>query len=381
MDNNHLSIIYLHNQRLMVGKANDIMIMKTCYSLSKSGNNVGIITGNPYIDGDIFEYYGLKKIPNFNIIRVPMLRSKPFSWHAIYNFFCLLKLIELKRKNDVDIIYLREIKLARFILRFKYLINLPIVIEVHDLKIKKFYDYCPEKNNDEEYVFKHVNGIIVLLNVFGEVLKETYDIGNVPMIKIPLAADRNDYSYKYSGKRVICYAGQLYHAQGVDLLIKSLNYLRDVKLHIIGDGKDLEKLKRLVFEERLYGRVIFHGFVKPSEVYNKVKDADLMVICARNKGKRRYSAHVKLYEYMAMGKPIVAFDMPSIREDTVDMKNIVLAEPDNPEDLARKISIVLDNRDFAESLAFNAYDTAGDFSWDKRGERLSEFFLRIVRSV
>lgn len=378
METKCLSIVYLHNQRLMVGRANDIMIMRTCYHLSKLGHNVNIITGKPCKSGDVFSYYGLKATPNINITIVPMVRGNFFSWHAIYNLFCLLKLYTLKKNRNVDIVYLREIKLAKFLLRFKKIINLPVVIEVHDLKIKKFYDNHPVKNPEEEYVFKRVNGIIVLLNVFGNILKETYDIGDIPLVKIPLAADKTEFSYKYSNNKKIFYIGQVYPAQGVDLLIESINYLKDARLFIIGDGKDLIRLKKITHEIGLSNRVVFYGFVPPDKINEIAKDADVMVISARNKGKRRYSSHAKLYEYMAMGKPIVAFDLPSIREETEDLKNIVLAKPDDPKDLANKISMVFDNKNFAEALALNAYKKAEDFSWDKRSRRLSDFFYRVL---
>jgi len=380
MTTNHLSIVYPHNQRLMGGKANDILIMRTCHALARNGHNVNLVTGRPFEGGDIYDYYGIKASSRLNIIKVPMLRGKPFSWHFIYNLFCLFKLIELKRSNMADIVYLRELKLARFLLRFKKVIGLPFAIEVHDLKIKKFYEFLPKRNPMEQYVFKNVDGIIVLLNVFGDILKETYDINNIPLVKIPLASDRFPFSYKLSDKKMICYIGQLYPAQGIELMLESLTYLPDASLSIIGgNDRDLHRLKRIAADKGLSDRTLFHGFVKPQHVFERAKDADVMVICAVNKGKRRYSAHAKLYEYMAMGKPIVAFDIPSIREETINMKNVLLAKPDDPKDLATKIAMVLNNKELAEALAFNAYQTAEDYTWEKRANRLADFFKSLIK--
>jgi glycosyltransferase involved in cell wall biosynthesis len=102
-----------------------------------------------------------------------------------------------------------------------------------------------------------------------------------------------------------------------------------------------------------------------------------MVIPALDRGKRRYSAHTKLYEYMAMGKPVVAVDLPSISEEVTDGKDVLLVKPESPGDLAEKISYVLHNQKVAEELARNAYKTADAFSWEKRAEKLSEFFYRV----
>jgi glycosyltransferase involved in cell wall biosynthesis len=373
-----LSIIYLHNQRLMGGKAHDIVIMRTCYALARSGHCVKIITGPPLRGDTIFSYYGLHPIPEFEVIRIPMVRGRTFSWHAVFNFFCLLKLFSLRRKGMADIIYLREIKLARFLLKFRRFLRLPFVIEVHDLKIKKFYDSCPEKEKSEDYVFHRVHGIVVLLNVFGDILKETYRVSGIPVVKVPLAAGKAPFPEHQNGHKTVGYVGQLYPAQGVDVLVTAMRFLPDARLSIIGGReKDLKRLKNLAATMYLNERIDFHGFVNPHRVPEIARDADVMVICALNRGKRRYSAHTKLYEYMAMGKPIVAVDLPSIREEVTDGKDILLANPEDPQDLAEKITSVLNNRNLAETLALNAYQTADEFSWEKRADRLADFFSTV----
>ena len=373
-----LSIIYLHNQRLMGGKAHDIVIMRTCYALARSGHCVKIITGAPLRGDTIFSYYGLHPIPEFEVIRIPMARGRTFSWHAVFNFFCLLKLFSLRRKGMADIIYLREIKLARFLLKFRRFLRLPFVIEVHDLKIKKFYGSCPEKEKSEDYVFHRVHGIVVLLNVFGDILKETYRVSGIPVVKVPLAAGKAPFPEHQNGHKTVGYVGQLYPAQGVDILVTAMRFLPDARLSIIGGReKDLKRLKNLAATMYLNERIDFHGFVNPHRVPEIARDADVMVICALNRGKRRYSAHTKLYEYMAMGKPIVAVDLPSIREEVTDGKDILLANPEDPQDLAEKITSVLNNRNLAKTLALNAYQTADEFSWEKRADRLADFFSKV----
>jgi glycosyltransferase involved in cell wall biosynthesis len=378
--NQFLSIVYPHNQRLMSGKAHDIVIMRTCHAVAKQGHAVKVITGKPARPDTVYDFYGLRPLPGFEILQVPMLRGRTFSWHGVFNFFCLLKILDLKRRGQVDVIYLREIKLARFLLKFKHLIGLPFVIEVHDLKIRKFYDSCPGKDKNEDAVFRKVDAIIVLLNSFGAILKEVYDVSGTPVIKVSLAAERTPFLYSANkgAQKTIGYIGQLYPMQGVDVLIKALPYLPDTRLNVIGGNKkDLSRLKHLASHLKVGERIEFHGFVNPHRVAEMAKDIDVMVICALNRGKRRYSAHTKLYEYMAMGKPIVAVDLPSIREEVSDGKDALLANTEDPKDLAEKIGYVLDKPEVARQLAVNAYRSADEFSYEKRAFRLSEVFAMV----
>lgn len=378
--NQFLSIVYPHNQRLMSGKAHDIVIMRTCHAVAKQGHTVKVITGTPARPDTVYDFYGLRPLPGFEILQVPMLRGRTFSWHGVFNFFCLLKILDLKRRGQADVIYLREIKLARFLLKFKELIGLPFVIEAHDLKIRKFYDSCPEKDKSEAAVFRKVDAIIVLLNSFGTILKEVYDVSGTPVIKVSLAAEKVPFPLAgdKTSHKIIGYIGQLYPMQGVDVLIEALSYLPDAGLSVIGGSEpDLSRLKHLASRLNIDKRIKFHGFVNPHRVAEIAKDIDVMVISALDRGKRRYSAHTKLYEYMAMGKPIVAVDLPSVREEVIDGENALLVKPEDAADLAEKIVYVLNNPDAAESLAIGAYRAAEEFSWEKRAQRLSEIFREV----
>jgi glycosyltransferase involved in cell wall biosynthesis len=80
---------------------------------------------------------------------------------------------------------------------------------------------------------------------------------------------------------------------------------------------------------------------------------------------------------MAMGKPVVAVDLPSVREEVSDGKDVLLANPEDPGSLAEKIGYVLDNPEAARQLAVNAYRSADEFSYEKRALRLSEVFATV----
>ena len=78
-----------------------------------------------------------------------------------------------------------------------------------------------------------------------------------------------------------------------------------------------------------------------------------------------------------MGKPIVAVDLPSIREEVKDRENVLLVAPEDPKSLAEGIAEILNNPELAEHLAVNAYAAADEFSWEKKAEKLSQFFQHI----
>jgi glycosyltransferase involved in cell wall biosynthesis len=79
---------------------------------------------------------------------------------------------------------------------------------------------------------------------------------------------------------------------------------------------------------------------------------------------------LKLFEYMAAGKPIVASDLPAFREVVRDNEHASLVEPGKPDALARGIRRVLDDMALAERIARHAFEQAPAYSWARRAERL-----------
>jgi glycosyltransferase involved in cell wall biosynthesis len=84
----------------------------------------------------------------------------------------------------------------------------------------------------------------------------------------------------------------------------------------------------------------------------------------------RYTSPLKLFEYMAAGRPIVASDLPALREVLTDGENALLVEPGNAAQLADAIGRLLHDPELAQRLAAAAWRDVQAYSWDRRAERL-----------
>jgi glycosyltransferase involved in cell wall biosynthesis len=85
-----------------------------------------------------------------------------------------------------------------------------------------------------------------------------------------------------------------------------------------------------------------------------------------------YTSPLKLFEYMAAGAPIVAAELPSIREVIKHGDNGWLVAPDDPGALAAGIRHVLQNRDLASAMAAKAARDAKNYTWQSRAARIVE---------
>ena len=107
-----------------------------------------------------------------------------------------------------------------------------------------------------------------------------------------------------------------------------------------------------------------------------LRDAAVLVLPNRaTTVSARYTSPLKLFEYLALGKPIVASDLPALREVLRDQENAILVPPDRPLALAAALREVLDDPALAERLGRGARADAPQYSWDRRAWRL-EMLMR-----
>ena len=87
-----------------------------------------------------------------------------------------------------------------------------------------------------------------------------------------------------------------------------------------------------------------------------------------------YTSPLKLFEYMASGRPIVASDLPSIREILTHERNALLIAPGNPQALTAAIRRLIEDRALGERIARQALEDAREYTWDRRAARLEALF-------
>ena len=126
------------------------------------------------------------------------------------------------------------------------------------------------------------------------------------------------------------------------------------------------------FQKKL-PNVIFTGYLKHDKIGLYLKASDILLAPYPQKGYTVYHlSSIKLIEYMASKVPVIASDLPSIR-NVFSEDELTFVRPDNQHDLHEKIRLVFDNYEQAKSKADVAYQKIKDFSWTKRTEKIIAF--------
>ncbi len=157
------------------------------------------------------------------------------------------------------------------------------------------------------------------------------------------------------GRRyLLAYAGSMEVQYGVEYALYALHDLvykrgrQDVSLVLMGDGERAPILRALTHELQLDEYVHFTGWLLAHDMVRYLSVADVgLTTCPKN-AHNEYATSVKTMEYMAMGKPGVAFDLAETRYSGQDA--VLYAKPNLAEDFANKIEILLDDEELRHRM-------------------------------
>ena len=173
------------------------------------------------------------------------------------------------------------------------------------------------------------------------------------------------------GKKVVGFVGSFSPRQGLPLLISALP--PEACLLLVGEGRERRKLESLVEGKK----VIFTGEVPHRDIPRYISLMDVCVLPDIS----IYSSPVKLFEYMAMGKPVVAPSKGQIKELFEDGKELLLFPPGDKEKLGARIKELLENRSLREELGRKARERfLQEFTWKKQAEKVLGEICDIISS-
>ena len=387
-----MEIIYPANIRFPMERANSIQVVNTCHALARLGAKTHLVVRrmDGRSDAQCLAYYGLEPHPNLVIHRLPVLNThwSEWLWNRSFQLLCVSCILKLSMRAAAKAVFLRETGLARLLLKMRGWIRPRIVFEMHTVEhlVKRYYselmsDAGPLHAREEEairakefYICKHADGIVCI----SESLRRMVEKELLRPRRCIVAHDAAGPIEGGGGERRsgIVYVGQLYPWKGADVLVRAMQHV-EAPLTIVGGlpyEDDMVRLKGLVSDLGIEGKVTFAGFVPPRDVAAHLRRAQVAVLpLPDNVMSRHFTSPLKLFEYMSHGVPIVASDLPTVREVVSDGREAVLVAPGDAEALAGGIRRVLGDRGLAARLAENARRRAGEFTWEARGRRILRF--------
>lgn len=181
------------------------------------------------------------------------------------------------------------------------------------------------------------------------------------------------------GDPVVITHGTMTEGYGVQLLLAALpRVLREqaVEALIVGDGEYLPQLRRQAAALGVEEHVVFTGWVEPSELAGHISRSSIGVITLRQDGYGELCLPNKLFDYAALGVPVVAPDLWGMRS-YFGADGLIYFRPGDATDLAEKIVSALRDERLRAEVAARALAVYDEVRWEKT----SRVYLDVVRQL
>lgn len=371
-----MTVLYPVPEILPGKSARFIQILNTCRALAGTGCRIclcaGVRRGVP--PGKVLDAYGIDAPSNLEVVRLPVLRGI-LSWHGPFHFAFLAR----AARETGSVVYGRYLKLTHFLLRNRWVHKRPVVFEAHEIfhKTTERRGKAASLKAMETYVYREADAVIAITATLAEEIAELF--GRKAEKVIPDGVGSEFLNVRRRGKgSYLLYTGQFFPWKGVEVFVRSLSYLTGERAVIVGgSGEALDRLKRLARELGMVGQVEFPGTVSHDQVRKFLEEARIAVLPNLAGGVSRFTSPLKLFEYMAAGVPIVASDLPALREVLRDRENAILVPPGDPEALAAGIRCLLTDEALAARIAAQAREDAAWYTWENRASRIREVLDRL----
>lgn len=373
------SLIHISPGTIPSQSAHTVQIMKMAESLSgkvknfeliTSGDLVSIVTGTK---PDLREWYGLRR--QFRVVRIPSYLSKmPGSTHRCGGRLYYLLASLYSRIKSPTLIYMRSYKGIEITLKRT---NLPLIWEHHTILPDTFFSNIVK--------YRNLIGFISTTSELGDIAIENgmppekvlieqsaVDIENFLPYKTKQEA-RSDLGIAENSP-LVAYVGHLYDKKGIPTILDLAELMPRCEFILVGGWeKDVSRVRENGLKRRL-NNIRLIGHVTQSSIPKYLYAADVLLLPTNDHPDHTFmGSQLKLFEYMASRRPIVASDLPSIRTVMRDGYNVILAEPGNARAFEAGINKLINDPKLSGHISEQAFKCVQYYTWDKRADRILSF--------
>ncbi|MFA9427879.1 glycosyltransferase family 4 protein [Natronorubrum sp. A-ect3] len=388
-----MTIYYLSTADLPSKRAHSIQQMKMCDSFVESGEELEFIcpsytlykenhTSWSHISGfyDVKNEFNISKVRSFKPGgSLPARIFKKGVQSGMINLRLLYYLLS-KEIDNTDVIYSRSfystILLSNWFNILPDSISPKIIYEHHN----------PYSQKLEKHLCENVDGVVFITEKLKNVTKKNTGIDDGKCFVAPDGVDLRPYQRANTRSRnslrkeldlplsskIVAYTGHLYPRKGPQILTRAAVDI-DAEVYIIGGYK--EDLTRLKSNSPNCDNINYTGFVEPNKVHKYQLASDVLI--APYTTDAWMPSPLKLFEYMAAGKPIVASGIDVIKEVLDHRNNALLVDPEDSSQLANAIQQVLSNEELSKAISKNAKKNVQQYSWDNRANNILNFISNI----
>ncbi len=381
-----MKIEYLSKSSLPSRSANSVHVMKMCQAFASLGHDVTLhgLQGQESAEDD-FAHYGVKN--SFKLRKhlekdlatarwlERLQRVAPFLRTGVIRQTLFGRSIARQTfQGRPDLIYARHL----FWLLGAATTGVDFVFESHKPPVKGL-ELAAQRWLFRRPGFRY---LVVISSKLKALYRESFP--ELPEEKIIVAHDGADPPNLQTPARIASvpgrlqagYVGHLYPGRGIDLILGVAGQICDVDFHVVGGtDRDVAALKARALPPNL----TVHGFVSPGEIGSFYASFDVFLAPYQTKvavaggagDTSAFMSPLKIFEYMSWGKPLLASDLPVLREVLSDQETALLLPPADTDAWSAALHRLQENPQEAEYIGTAARNSfLSKYTWTNRARQI-----------
>lgn len=381
--------VLVANTRLPSQRAQALQVVQSAAGFARQGPKTTLLvaerraTANLPEGVDVLAYYGVAAAPRPQIERAPCIdwiervpRALQFLPSRVQEWsFARHAAAQLRARHAQDLILARDIEVGAALARAGHPCFL---LEIHRVPGGRWRRrWLREAASASRGVIAISNGVredLIALGIPDADIRVEHDAFEpTRFAALPTREQARVQLGLDPKRRWVVYTGGLLAWKGVDVLAEAARELRDVGFVVAGGmSEDVEALRA---RSGGLANLRIDGFQAPDRVPLYLAAGDVGVVPNRSSPaiSARYTSPLKVFEAFAAGLPLVASDLPSLRELLTDGVDALLVAPDDPAALARGLRRLLEDDELRASFSRRGRERARGATWELRAKRILEW--------
>jgi glycosyltransferase involved in cell wall biosynthesis len=378
---------------LTLKAANSVQTYLTCRQLRQLQPETLVVVPRLLREPSAFLEIGAVHLPRIPVGKLSRLYRSTLWYYAERWLFALEVVLyllgqRLFHRRHYQVVYVREVICAYVLARLRWLLGAKVVYEAHDLESRqpsraKEAFIQPWLRRVDRYLLERTDALVSLTATFARYIEEK---GWRPAAEVTVIPDAYDERLFHPRERAVCrgelglpfgtqvilYAGLTFSYRGLEHLVAAFARLKDEfprgRLYLVGGRPaEIEPLRAQAMGLGVGERVVFPGQVSLEIVPRYLGASDVLVIPGTVSDET--ASPLKMFEYMAMGVPMVSVDRPALRE-ILPAEGALFVPPEDDGALEAALRWVLAHPEEAAERAAQAMAAVQQYTYRWRAERI-----------